>query len=108
MKKIICLTISIIVFFSFSAETSALGYCRALPSSYTTLKETSPANKNIINKEYYVVPIRLTQIKKNSEKQESQLVYSKTSNVTVIDSKQVKVKYDFWIVKFFKKLFEID
>ena len=108
MKKILYLTVSILVFFCFSAETAALGNYKYMPNFQTVSRLTSPINKNSMGEEYLTATIISTETATNSKEQKTESAYSQASNVTVLDGKQVKVKYDLWIVKFIKKLFKID
>ena len=93
MKKTIYLIISLLIILSFPTETYA--------SSITSEKYSVIA----VNEIYGPKPLKEIKLSTQAEKE---LACCQTSNVIVLNSKQVKVKYDFWIIKFFKKLFEID
>ena len=105
VKKLIYLTASLLIFLCLSTETSALGNYKHMPKIYTLSQITVPINKDVQTQPYKLQNIQFTQYE---TKQEEVLACSQTSNVTVLDRKQVKIKYDFWIVKFFKRLLEID
>lgn len=77
------------------------------PEVYTISRTIIP-NKKAIRKDFAVLSVLSEKTDNTSKKQVTEQVFTQTSNITVLDSKQVKVKYDLWIVKFFKKLFEID
>ncbi len=77
------------------------------PEVYTISRTIIP-NKKAIRKDFAVLSVLSEKTDNTSKKQVTEQVCTQTSNITVLDSKQVKVKYDLWIVKFFKKLFEID
>ena len=107
VKKIIYLMTSVLVFFCFTTESFASVKYNDVPKFYTLTKLLKTENEKLLNKEYGPVPIKLLAVE-NTLSQEKEPVCNQTSIVTVVDSKQVKVKYDFWIIKIFKKLFEID
>jgi len=90
MKKTIYLIISLLIILSFPTETYA--------NSITAEKYSAIAVDEI----YGPKPLKVIKLSTQAEKE---LACSQTSNVTVLNSKQVKIKYEFWIVKFFKKLF---
>ena len=96
VKKIIYLITLIFVFFCFTTET------------FASVKYNDNIEPYTVTKAYGPEPLRLIKVETVSKQQKNDTVYSQISNVTVVNSKQVKVKYDFWIVKFFKKLFSID
>ena len=96
---------SILIFFCFTTETVALRYCNDYSKTYTVTRISEASNEKFTNAEYGPAPIKLIKSETTSIQQNKELACNQKSNVTVVDSKQVKVKYDFWIVKFFKKLF---
>ena len=103
MKKIICFAILFAVLFTFSAETAAM----------KDLKLTARLDE-------YRIPIKV--LEKNSLSEKSFSIkktdstlkteplpdFYPTANLTVVDSNQVKVKYDFWIIKVIKDIFKIN
>ncbi len=107
MKKIIYLTVSFLILFCFPTEANAMRNYNNTPEVYTVSRALSP-NKKTVKKQFAALSVLSEKADNTSKKQATEQVCTQTSNVTVLDSKQVKVKYDLWIVKFFKKLFEID
>lgn len=101
MKKIIFILLTVAAVFSIQAETFAVKEPRTVILS----DELRPISKLISSNKSDSVKNLTVTVKKQEE---TLPVYCPEATLTVVDSKQVKVKYDFWIVKVIKDLFNVN
>lgn len=105
MKKILFIILTVTAVFLLQAETFAMKSPRAAVLS----DELRPISSLTGPNKYIPIKTLSKTVSVTAKKQEETLpVYCPEANLTIVDSKQVKVKYGFWIVKVIKDLFSID
>ena len=106
MKKIICFTLIFASFLMLSAESLAFAEFRktAQNETFKIPIKFLPDKRETLAKDFTVQEFSFAE-KKQKELQPN---YCTTASMVVVDSNQVKVTYDFWIVKVLKKLFGSD
>jgi len=105
MKKIICFAIIFAVLFTFSAETAAMKDLKLTARLDEYRIPIKVLEKNSLSEKSFSIKKTDSTLK---TKTESLPDFYPTANLTVVDSNQVKVKYDFWIIKVFKDIFKIN
>ena len=102
MKKLLYFILIISAILSF--ETTTLAF---KDSSRLILAGELCPNKQYLLKERYSLPQKCFELTAKMQNTTSP-AYIQTANLTVVDSNQVKVKYDIWIVKALKELFKLN
>lgn len=105
MKKIICFAILFAVLFTFSAETAAMKDFRITAQIDEYRIPLKFLNKTGLTERPF--SLRMTDTVSKMQTKPLPECYP-TANLTVVDSNQVKVKYDFWIIKVIKDIFKIN
>ncbi len=101
MKKIVFIIITVVAVFSLQAETFAMKANR----SAVLKDEGCPQTNFILKNKTDPVEIHRKTVMTSFERKETSPVYCPEANLTIVDSKQVKVKYELWIIKVLKNLF---
>lgn len=102
MKKTVFIILTLAAVFSLQTESFAM----IAPRSAVLMDEIHPQTSCIFKSKINTVEKHKKLLLTASERKAPQPVYCPEANLTVVDSKQVKVKYDFWIVKVLKELFD--
>ncbi len=105
MKKLLCIALVFASFFTLSAESMAITGVRSEIKDCDTIP-IKLSRKKIPDKNsaFQLKEISFSEIKPKKQKPN----HCTTANLTIVDSDQVKVKYDFWIVKVLKDLFKLN
>ncbi|MBQ6809568.1 MAG: hypothetical protein IJP09_02525 [Clostridia bacterium] len=94
MKKIFCLALIIALISAFAAETLAYNGSDFRIKTFTQNRQLRMVKKDIFQNPAYLI-----------ETPEEEYV---EPNLIVVDSRQVSVKYELWIVKIFKDIFKLN
>lgn len=100
MKKIICILFTVSIIFALTVQTLAIRNEPLRATARIYAPSTCSCRRPAVE---LPTVIQYAPLKK----QETEICFT-NSNLTVVDNKQVSVKYDIWLVKLLKKLFFAD